>query len=82
MDLGLTQAFASAGYTEPKSETASVCPNRRISRVNEDVFFCHRQEDKVRTGVRGGEIEEGDEEMEDHVEMEEDSNSNVSILQL
>ena len=32
------------------------------------------------TGARGGELEEGDEEMEDHVEMEEDSTSNVPML--
>ena len=32
------------------------------------------------TGARGGELEEGDEEMEDHVEMEEDSTSIVSML--
>ena len=32
------------------------------------------------TGTRGGELEEGDEEMEDHVEMTEDSTSNVSSV--
>ena len=32
------------------------------------------------TGARGGDLGEGNEEMQDHVEMEEDSTSNVPML--
>jgi hypothetical protein len=34
----------------------------------------------MRTGAPGGASTEGQEEMEDHAEMEEDSTSNVSML--
>ncbi len=35
----------------------------------------------MNTGTRGGPSDVGEEEMEDHVEMEEDSTSNVQILE-
>jgi hypothetical protein len=74
MGLGLTCRFASVRQTEPKSETALVCPNRTdIGGKPKTFFYSH----KMNTVDRGGSSTSGEEEMEDHTEMEEDSTSNV-----
>ena len=75
--------------TEPKLDSASVCPNRRHffrSKPKTIFFSTTKRQDEHRltihnkhlnTGDQGGSSGEGYEEMEEHEEMEEDSTSNV-----
>ena len=80
MGFGFSFSFVSASQTEPKSEAASVCPNRTDIGSKPKTFFFFHQERRCTGSVRGGSSEAGDEEMEDQVEMEETSTSNVGML--
>jgi hypothetical protein len=65
---------------EPKSETVSVCPNRTDIGGKPKTFFFSPSSGKMKPGTPGGESGVGEEEIKDHVEMEEDSTSTVPML--